>query len=75
MPPEGEGDASLEWPFFSGKSTLECDEVNFSQWLSVVEGAQQSCSLAAIHAWIFRSVREPAAGVVRNLGVELPVLL
>ena len=68
-----EGDISLELPFFSGKTTPEHDEVTFSQWLSAVEGAQQSCFLAAIHSWIFRSVREPAAEVVRNLGVGAPL--
>ena len=68
-----EGDVSLELPFFSGKTTSEHDEVTFSQWLSAVEGVQQSRSLAALHSWIFRSVREPAAEVVRNLGVGAPL--
>ena len=68
-----EGDVSLELPFCSGKTTPELDEVTFSQWLSAVEGVQQSCSLAALHSWIFRSVREPAAEVVRNLGVGAPL--
>ena len=44
-----EGDATLELPFFSGKLTPEGDEVTFGQWLSVVEGAQQTCSPDAIH--------------------------
>ena len=52
-----EGDVSLELPFFSGETTPEHNEVTFSQWLSAVEGVQQSCSLAALHSWIFRSVR------------------
>ena len=68
-----EGDASLELPFFSGKTTPEGDEVTFGQWLSVVEGALQTCSSAAVHNWIYRSVREPAAEVVRNLGVGAPL--
>ena len=53
---EGEGDALLKLPFFSGKTTPWCNEVNFSQWLSEVEGMLQSCFLTAIHIWIFRSV-------------------
>ena len=38
-----------------------------------MRGAQQTCSLAAIHSWIYRSAREPAAEVVRSLGVGAPL--
>ena len=38
-----------------------------------MEGAQQSFSLTTIYSWILRSVREPAVGVVRNLGVGAPL--
>ena len=38
-----------------------------------MEGAQQTCSPSALHSWIYRSVREPAAKVIRSLGVGAPI--
>ena len=64
-----EGDISLELPFFSGQDNLEEDEVDFDQWLHAVEGAVLTSSTTAVHSWILRSVREPAASNVRSLGV------
>ena len=36
-------------------------------------GAQQTSSPDAIHCWIKRSVREPAASLVRNQGISAPL--
>ena len=62
-------DASLELPFFSGNPVPEEDEVTFAQWRSAVEGAQFTSFPTAVHSWIFRSLRNPAAQVTRNQGV------
>ena len=68
-----EGDLALQLPFFSGKTTPGYDEVAFGQWLAAVEGAQLTSSSSALHCWIQRSVREPAASLIRNLGVGAPI--
>ena len=64
-----EGDLALQLPFFSGKVTPGYYEVAFGQWLAAVEGAQLASSSTTLHCWIQRSVREPAANIIRNLGV------
>ena len=69
------GDASLELPFFSGKLVPDEDEVTFAQWRSAVEGAQFTSSPTAVHSWIFRSLRNPAAEVARNQGFCLSLML
>ena len=68
-----EGDSALALPFFSGKTTPQYDEVTFDQWLSAVQGAQQTSYSSAVHCWIHRSVREPAVKVIRNLDVGAPI--
>ena len=64
-----EGDAALQLPFFSGNHPPGKDEVSFGQWLSAVERAQLTSSSSALYCWISRSVREPAAQVLRNVSV------
>ena len=64
-----EGDAALQLPFFSGNHPPGKDEVSFHQWLSAVERAQFTSSSSALYCWISRSVREPAAQVLRNVSV------
>ena len=64
---------ALQLPFFSGKTTPGYDAVAFDQWLAAVEGAQFTSSSSALHCWIQRSVREPAASIIRNLGVGAPI--
>ena len=64
-----EGDVSLELPFFSGNSPPGEDGVTFAQWRYAVQNAQFTSSSAAIHSWIFRSLRNPTAQVARNQGV------
>ena len=61
-----EGDVSLELPFFSGNSPPEGDEVTFAQWRYAVENAKFTSTPNALHSWIFRSLRNPAAQVARN---------
>ena len=63
------GDAALELPFFSGKDPPDHEEVTFDHWLSIVEVARNTSSPQALHGWIQRSVREPAASLLRSLGV------
>ena len=63
-----EGDSALQSPFFHGNNPSGKDEVTFGQWLSTVEGVQLTSS-SALYCWISRSVREPAAQVLRNLSV------
>ena len=68
--PQGkEGDATLQLPFFSGNHPPSMHEVSFSQWLSAVERVQITSSSSALYCWISRSVREPAAQVLRNVSV------
>ena len=43
--------------------------MSFGQWLSAVESAQLTSSSSALYCWISRSVREPAAQVLRNVSV------
>ena len=64
-----EGDSALQSPFFHGNNPSGKDEVTFGQWLSAVEGVQLTSSSSALCCWISRSVREPAAQVMRNLSV------
>ena len=64
-----EGDVSLELPFFSDNSTPGEDEVTFAQWKYAVENAKFTSSPTALHSWIFRSLRNPAAQVGRNQGI------
>ena len=64
-----EGDAALQLPFFSGNHPPGKDEVSFGQRLSAVERAQLTSSSSALYCWISRSVREPAAQVLRNVSV------
>ena len=64
-----EGDVSLEFPLFSGNSPPEEDEETFAQWRYAVENAKFTSSPNAIHSWIFKSLRNPAAQVARNQGV------
>ena len=64
-----EGDVALQLPFFNGNHPPGKDEVSFGQWLSAVEGAQLTGSSSALYCWISRSVREPAAQVLRNVSV------
>ena len=64
-----EDDVSLELPFFIGNSPPEEEEVTFAQWKYVVENAKFTSSPTALHSWIFRSLRNPAAQVARNQGV------
>ena len=64
-----ESDAALQLPFFSGNHPPGKDEVSFSQWLSAVERTQLTSSFSALYCWISRSVREPAAQVLRNVSV------
>ena len=63
------GDAALQLPFFSGNTPPGKGEVPFSHWLSAVEGARLTSSPQALHSWIQRSVREPAASLLRSVGV------
>ena len=55
-----ESDIALELPLFSGRTTPHYDEVTFGQWLSAVEGAQETSSSSTVHCGIHISVREPA---------------
>ena len=64
-----EDDAALQLPFFSGNHPPGKHEVSFSQWLSAVERVQITSSSSALYCWISRSVREPAAQVLRNVSV------
>ena len=57
----------------SVKATPGYDEVAFGQWLAAVEGAQLTNSSSTLHCWIQKSVREPAANLIRNLGVGAPI--
>ena len=68
-----EGDIALQLPFFSGKIVPAKDEVTFGQWYSAVVGAQQTSSPHALYCWIKRSVREPAASLIRNQGIGAPI--
>ena len=63
------GDAALELPFFSDKDPPDEEEVTFDHWLSMVEVARNTSSPQALHGWIQRSVKEPAASLLRSLGV------
>ena len=63
------GDVALELPFFSGKDPPDHEEVAFEHWLSMVEVARNTSSPQALHGWIQRSVKEPAASLLRSLGV------
>ena len=63
------GDIALQLPFFSGNIPPGKNEVPFSHWLSAVEGARLTRSSQALHSWVQRSVREPAASLLRNVGV------
>ena len=63
-----EVDVSLELPFCSGNTPPEEDKVTFAQWRYAVENAKFTSS-PAIHSWIFRSLRNPAAQTARNQGV------
>ena len=56
-------------PYFSGNSPPGKNEVPFSHWLSAVEGARLTSSSQALHSWVQRSVREPAASLLRSIGV------
>ena len=67
------GDSTLHIPFFSGNSPPGKNEVPFGQWLSAVEGAKLTSSPRALHSWIQRSVREPAASLLRSIGVGASV--
>ena len=67
------GDSALHIPFFSGNSPPGKNEVPFGQWLSAVEGAKLTSSPQALHSWIQRSVREPAASLLRSIGVGASV--
>ena len=62
------GDAALELPSFSGKDPPDEEEVTFDHWLSMVEVARTTSSPRALHDWIQRSVKEPAASLLRSLG-------
>ena len=72
-----EGDSALQLPFFSGNHPPGKDEVSFGQWLSAVERAQHTSSSSALYCWISRSVREPAAQVLRNVsrGASLDTIM
>ena len=63
------GDAALQLPYFSGNTPPGKNEVPFSHWLSAVEGARLTSSSQALHSWVQRSVREPAASLLRSIGV------
>ena len=63
------GDTALQLPFFSGNTPPGKNEVPFSHWLSAVEGARLTSSSQALHSWIQRSVREPAASLLRSVGI------
>ena len=67
------GDAALELPSFSGKDSPEEGEVTFDHWLSMVEVARIASSPRALHDWIQRSVKEPAASLLRSLGIDVTI--
>ena len=67
------GDSALHIPFFSGNSPPGKNEVLFGQWLSSVEGAKLTSSPQALHSWIQRSGRKPAASLLRSIGVGASV--
>ena len=67
------GDSALQLPFFSGNTPVGDDEVPFSHWLSAVESARLTSSPQALHSWIQRSVREPAAILLRSIGAGAPL--
>ena len=63
------GDATLHLPFFSGNMPPGKREVPFSHWLSAMEGARLTSSPQALHSWVQKSVKEPAASLLRSIGV------
>ena len=63
------GDTALQLPFFSGNTPPGKNEVPFSHCLSAVEGTRLTISPQALHSWIQRSVKEPAASLLRSVGV------
>ena len=68
-----EGDAALQLLFFNGNHPPGKDEVSFGQWLSAVERVQLTSSSSALYCWISRSVREPAAQILRNVSVDASI--
>ena len=68
-----EDDATLQLSFFSDNHPPGKDKVSFGQWLSAVERAQLTKSSSALFCWISRSVREPAAQVLRNVSIGISI--